>query len=173
MENIVESIFKNEISIGPKQLLLRKGDFCDKIYYIKKGAIRFWHMVDGKEKTTQLFFEGKSFTSIDSFWLKEPNLFNIETIESTELTYATKEDFDVYLNSDVRIKDNMYLNIIKGIVEHSRRVCALLTTKPEERYYELQKSQPNIINRVPQNIIASYLGITTVSLSRIKKRSIK
>lgn len=172
MDSIVQAIFNEEVSIPSKQFIVKEGELCDKMYYVKKGCIRFWHTAIGKEKTTQLFFEGAIFASSEAFWLNEPSLSNIEAVENTELYYVTKADFDAYLSASGDQKDSIYQTLIQNVVKTSRRIYSLMTTKPEERYYELQKNQPNIINRVPQNIIASYLGITTVSLSRIKRRSL-
>jgi CRP-like cAMP-binding protein len=173
MKDILAGLFNQEISIGPKSFLIEAGETSDRFYYLKKGIVRFWHMSNDKETTTQLLFEGKSFTSIESFLFNEPSIFNIETIDACELTYITKADFDAFLTAHADLKDSVYHKIIHNVVLNSRRIYSLMTTKPEERYCELVKTNPQLINKVPQHIIASYLGITTVSLSRIKSRTTK
>ncbi len=171
MKDILTNLFNQEITVGPKNVLIKAGEMSDRFYYLKKGIVRFWHMSNDKETTTQLLFEGKSFTSIESFLFSEPSISNIETIDSCELTYITKADFDRFLTTQANLKDAVYQKIIQNVVFNSRSIYSLMTTKPEERYWELVKTYPDQINKVPQNIIASYLGITTVSLSRIKNRT--
>ena len=171
MKDILAGLFTEPISAGPKTILIKEGETTDKFYLLKKGIVRFWSMEDTKETTTQLLFEGKSFTSIESFLFGEPSIYNIETIDACDMTYITKSDFDFFLNSNTKMKDLVYQKIIHNVVLNSRRLYALLKTKPEERYKELLKAHPDLLDRVPQNIIASYLGITTVSFSRIKNRT--
>lgn len=170
MKDILTGLFDKEIHAGPKTILIKEGDTTDMFFFLKKGVVRFWSLDKHKETTTQLLFEGKLFTSIESFLFNEPSIYNIETIDACEMAYITKADFDDFLHTNMHLKDSVYQQIIHNVVLNSRRLYALLKTKPEDRYKELVKLHPDLLHRVPHNIIASYLGITTVSFSRIKSR---
>lgn len=171
MNNAFNRLFKKKLLLAPRTSIVLEGQQNNRMYFIKEGSIRFWYTHEQKEITTQLLFDGESFTSIESFFFNEPSNYSIETMEACELTYITKDEFDSFLKKKkAEIKDEIYQSFIRQIVINSRRMSFLLKTKPEQRFYELLNSQPDILDRIPQNIVASYLGITNVSLSRIKNR---
>ena len=170
MKDFINDLFVNEFSIPAKTLLITEGSVTDKLFLIKRGSVRAWCKNKSKEITTDLFFENKLVTSVESFMFNEKSIYNFETVEACELCFVTKAEFDKYLTERADIKDKFYQALIKRLIIHARRTIQLLKIKPEDRYKELIELQPNIINRVPLNIIASYLGITSVSLSRIRSR---
>lgn len=171
MQKLINSLFTNLISVPAKTNVIAEGSFTDNFFLIKKGAVRAWYKNStNKEITTHLVFEDNLFTSIESFLFGEPSLYNFETIENCELAFVTKEEFDAFLNKDESLKDEFYQNLLKRTLEHNKRLIDLLKIKPEDRYKELVAHNCQIVDRVPLNIIASYLGITSVSLSRIRSR---
>ena len=137
------------LSIPSKTMLLEEGKIADKLYFIRKGCLRLFFYNEGKDITFQFFFEGDFVASFDSLYKGTPSLFSLESIEPSEV-YEEKiiERFSFY--------QHLFLSRIKNT--------------PQQRYEELLKEYPNIIQRVPQHYIASYLGITPVSLSRIRNR---
>ncbi|WP_018343466.1 Crp/Fnr family transcriptional regulator [Cytophaga aurantiaca] len=170
MQDFINSVFTTEITVPAKTLIIAEGGFTDKLYLIKEGCVRGWYQDLTKEVTTALLFEEQIFTSVESFMFNEPSIFNVETLEECTFCIVTKIDFDKYLSSNEHIKDIFYQTFIKRVLIYNKRIVDLLKIKPEDRYKNLILQNPNIVNRIPQNIIASYLGITTVSLSRIKKK---
>lgn len=172
MKDLINSVFTHEISVPAKTLLFAEGGLTDKLYLIKKGCVRGWYKDSSKETTTALLFENQIFTSFESFMFNEISHFNAQTIEDCEFRIVSKTDFDMYLNENDGIKDKFYQTVINRILIFNKRTIDLLKIKPEERYKNLISQYPDILDRVPLHIIASYLGITTVSLSRIKKRFI-
>lgn len=169
MKDLV-SIFTDEISVPAKTILINADSFTDKLYFIKKGSVRVWYNNGNKEVTAELFLDNKIFTSTESFLFNEPSIYIFETMEDCVLKYVSKENFDLFLNKSDNVKDLFYQTLLKQSIAHIRSTANLLKVKPEERYKQFIAQQPNIINRIPLNIIASYLGITSVSLSRIRSR---
>jgi CRP-like cAMP-binding protein len=100
----------------------------------------------------------------------EPSLFTIEALEPCELAILHKDNFDQLMTNDPAFKDWFYKTAIQKLLLHSKRLLSFIKDKPVERYRELARQQPGLLQRVPQHYIASYLGITPVSLSRIRNR---
>jgi len=159
-----------EIVIPAKTILLREGDVSKNGYFIKEGCLRLWFNNKGKDVTFQFFFENEGVSSIESFRSGEPSLFTIETIEPSVINVISKKNFKKIFMDDPIL--NAYLNevIFKRMSHYLRLFMSYIKSSPEERYNDLLKNSPHVIKRVPQHYIASYLGITSVSLSRIRNR---
>ena len=140
------------------------------MFIIKKGIVRVWFNSNGKDLTTQFFLEGESASSLESFLYNEPSPFNIETIEYCEMEVLNKKDFNLLMSNDSAFKDWFYDTAIEKLLYHSKRLLSFIKNKPQDRYRELQELQPELLNRISQHYLASYLGVTTVSLSRIRNR---
>jgi CRP-like cAMP-binding protein len=172
MTTLLNDSFLTRKKISAKTVLLKEGDISTEIYFIIKGSIRVWFNNAGKETTLQFFFEGESVTALESFLGGKPSTINIETIESCEISILNKPDFLKLLETDLNIKDWFYKTAIDKLIIHTNRLLSLLKNKPFDRYQELLTENPLIIQRIPQHYIASYLGITPVSLSRIRNRKV-
>jgi CRP-like cAMP-binding protein len=162
--------FLQFIAVEAKTPLVGEGETVQKLFFIKKGCLRVWLNHQGTDVTVQFFFEGEAATSLESFMNKEPSLFTIEALEPCELAVLHKSDFDQLMTSDPAFKDWFYQTAIQKLMLHGKRLLSLIKDKPVERYRELARQQPELLQRVPQRYIASYLGITPVSLSRIRNR---
>lgn len=173
MKELIDTLFTNEISVPAKTVLIKDNTYTDKLYFIKKGSVRVFYKKGNKEVTAELFLDNKIFTSAESFLFNESSIYIFETMEDSILKYVTKESFDAFLKKSENSKDFFYQTLLKQSIGHIRSTVDLLKYKPEERYRRFIQQEPNIINRIPLNIIASYLGITNVSLSRIKNRKQK
>lgn len=169
MLNLLENISVPQ-KIKLKTILIAEGEHAKELFYIQKGCIRAWFNHAGKETTLQFFFEGETVTAFESFMDNKVSTIYIETIENCEIQRISKIDFlDLVQNNDI-FKDWFYQTAIHKLIIHSNRLLSLLKNKPYERYQELLAQNPEIIARIPQHYIASYLGITPVSLSRIRNR---
>jgi CRP-like cAMP-binding protein len=160
--------FKKEI-FKPRTLLLQENQICDTIYFINTGCIRTWFNQDGRDITLQFFFENDEITSLESLLYSNPSSFNIETVEQCEVYSLSRVNFFLSLE-DSNTKQWFFETAIKKMIVHSNRLLSLLKNKPAERYKELLENHPHIVKKIPQHQIASYLGITSVSLSRIRNR---
>ncbi|WP_064094082.1 Crp/Fnr family transcriptional regulator [Rossellomorea aquimaris] len=152
-------------------ILLRQGEVPDKCYFVLKGCVRQFSVDEsGKEITSDFYTEEQSVT-----------VFNQHTIDkASNYSLVCLED-SVMVVGDVTVEQNLYNEnpflerMVRKMVEEDMGkmkddFAAFISSKPEDRYKDLQKERPDLVNRVPQHQLASYLGITPESLSRIKKR---
>jgi len=153
----------------PLTLLLKEGEICKKVYLIKQGAVRTWFDGRDKEISFQFFFEGDVVYASDSLRRGTPSPFNIETMEPSTLYWIEAAGLD-----EIRRDAPLYNQILDRVVERQeefmQRFFTFLKDNPQQRYENLLKHKPEIVRRVPLQYIASYLGITQVSLSRIRAR---
>lgn len=153
-----------------KTLLVNEGVIAQNIYYIESGAARVWFNHDGKEITVQFLFEGGFITSVESIMYGEKSWYSIETMEPVRVYSISTEEFKQKVEQFPHVKDFYYEYIQQSLLSYQHRMVSQIKNTPEERYKELLQEFPEIIKRVPQHYIASYLGITSVSLSRIRNR---
>ena len=161
------------LDVPAKTILLNEGEISERIYFIEKGCIRCWFNKDGKDLTLQFFLEGGMVSSIESFRKKIPSPITIETIESCVLWYADKNDIDQIINEVIEIpeiRDKFIDRIFERTFDYIKHFVSFIKDSPEERYLNILKENPEIIKRIPQHYIASFLGITSVHLSRIKNK---
>jgi len=152
------------------EILLNEGQVCDYVVFINKGAFRLYSLRDGQEYNTEFFFENVFFGDYVSFLTDEKAKESIQAIEASTILILKRKDLYHFYKTI-----NNFVNFGRLIAEHlfiemaSKNDDLLLITY-EERYKKLVKERPEVIQRVPQYMIASYLGITPEALSRIRKR---
>lgn len=159
-----------EKEIAAKTILLEEGEVSKQAFFIKKGCLREWYNKDGKDITFQFFFENQGVASIDSFLNNRPSLFTIESIEPSIIFSISKSNFEKLYQLYPEIKDEFNKFLFQRFRNYSGLFLSSIKDTPKERYEDLMKNHPEIIRRVPQHYIASYLGITPISLSRIRNR---
>lgn len=153
-----------------KAWLLNEGDISNHLIFIEKGCVRSWFNNDGDDITFQFFFEGSFVSSLESFRKRKPSLFNLETIEPSVLHMIHKDDLDAAVNDVPELKDAVNDLLSDRLYHYQKLFLSRIKNTPQHRYIELMKENPEIFKRVPHHYIASYLGITPVSLSRIRKK---
>lgn len=161
------------VEVPSKTTLLQEGKISKKIYFIEKGCIRVWLNKDGKDITFQFFMEGDRVSSTESLQKNIPSIVSIETIEDAVLWVINKTDMDHIMKQAFDIPQLRFklLDALYNRQIHYMKHCiAFITDSPQQRYANLLAEHPEIVQRVPQRYIASYLGITTVHLSRIKNK---
>jgi len=156
--------------LAPKTILVHEGSIATEIFFVIKGCIRAWYNAEGQDITIQFFFEGDSVTALESFLKNIPSTVNIETLEECEVGILKKSNFSDLIKTDSEFKELFYETAIDKLFIHHNRLLSLLKDKPFHRYQQLLTEKPGIFQRIPQHYIASYLGITPVSLSRIRNR---
>jgi CRP-like cAMP-binding protein len=159
-----------ERKIASKVVLLKNGEISQNAYFIKKGCLRQWFNKDGKDITFQFFFEGQTVASIDSFLSNQPSIFAIESIEPTIVCSISKDNFKQLLRLFPQFKEGFQEILFQRFRNYSNLFLSRIKDTPAERYKDLINNHPEIIKRVPQHYIASYLGITPTSLSRIRNK---
>jgi CRP/FNR family transcriptional regulator, anaerobic regulatory protein len=153
-----------------KDFLLQEGQVCDKISFINSGCMRAFYNVEAVENTVQFFFADSWYTDYASFILGMPAVENMQALEPSEVVQFKKTDlyklYDQYPVFD-RVGRVMAENAFISI---SKLNQMLTNEEPEQRYLNLLKQRPELVEKIPQHYIASYLGIQPESLSRIRKR---
>lgn len=162
-------LFKRQ-EIASKTILLTEGQIAKQAFYIEKGCLRVCFNNDGKDITFQFFFEGDSVSSIESFRTNQPSLFTIESIEPCILYSVSKNDFEKILEISDTIKKEVEDYTFRRLILYQKLFLSRIKDNPEKRYLDLLENNPKILLRVPQHYVASFLGITSVSLSRIRNR---
>jgi CRP-like cAMP-binding protein len=153
-----------------KTLLVKEGALAKKLFYIDKGCCRTWFNNDGKEVTYQFQFEGTFASSFETIISNQVSWYSVETLEPT-ITYSIGiDEFKKMMELYPQVRSIYYQYIEKRLVLYQKLFVSHIKDSPEKRYRELLLHHPEIIRRVPQHYIASFLGITSVSLSRIRNR---
>ncbi len=159
-----------KVEIAPKTTLLNEGEIARYMYFIKKGCLRLCFNNEGKDTTFQFFFENQAVSSFESFFSYKPSIFRLESIEPSHLIRLKKDDFDMLVGQYPELKDALQKILIQRMAHFAKLFLSHIKNNPQKRYQELMKDNPEILLRVPQHYIASYLGITPVSLSRIRNK---
>jgi CRP-like cAMP-binding protein len=165
--------YYNRIEVPAKTVLLKEGRISRKAFMIEKGCVRIWFNHNGKDTTFQFFFENEGVSSIESFRKNIPSYFTIETIEPCILHWIHKKDLDRIIretNEIPEFREHMTNIMFERQLNYMKQFLSFIKDNPTQRYINLVKENPKIVQRVPQQYIASYLGITPVSLSRIRKK---
>lgn len=164
---------QKRVEYPARTTLLREGHAAQNYYFIEKGCLRLCFDNKGKDTTVQFFFENEGVASLESFQKNIPSVFTIETVEPSIIQVLPKAVFKAMLQELDQNPD--FLKALMDISferqhHYINEFLFRIRNTPLERYLNLVKERPHIVKRVPQHYIASYLGITSVHLSRIKNK---
>jgi CRP-like cAMP-binding protein len=162
------------ITLRKNQFFIKEGKRETRVGFVINGMLRQYYTKDGEEKTTYFFFENHLMTSYVSCITNNPSLVSIEALSNvTCLSFPYNILLQLFDKSMAWQKFGRLVAEYLGIGLEERMVSLLLQS-PEERYIDLLNSnKKKIIERIPQHYIANYLGITPVSMSRIRSRILK
>lgn len=153
-----------------KQFLLHEGEVCKNIGFVNSGCLREYTIDNkGSEHIIQFAIEDWWISDPNSFLSGLPSTYNIDALEDSEVLLLEKSARDKLLDSCPKMERFFRILIEANFVATQRRIAESLSTSAEERYLKFVKTYPKLFEQVPQNQIASYLGITPQSLSRIRK----
>lgn len=150
--------------------LLRPGVICHHFYFIEKGLTRTWYIKNGKDVTDWLSAENTIAVSIVSFLTGLPDIRGIELLEPAILWAVSRTDLDHLYAQYHDLERLGRLLIGHGVIQIQQRFDDLHFATASQRYRKLMDTNPSFINRVPLGMIASYLGITQETLSRIRSK---
>lgn len=141
------------------------------LYFVNRGCLRFYYLTpEGQEITGFIFEEGGFAGVLESFLTQTPSQQVLETLEECELLALSYTNLEKLYQEVPRMNVLVRKILEQRMVYAQKVVASLILQSPEERYESLLKRQPRLLQRVPQKVLATYLGITPVSLSRIRKR---
>ncbi|MEO6284261.1 MAG: Crp/Fnr family transcriptional regulator [Dyadobacter sp.] len=157
-----------------KQYFLQEGDVCKYVGFIVKGAMRQYSVDDkGAEHIVNLFLENWWVSDRESAVMLTPSRYNIDTWEDTELLVATVADMVDLIGKIPLFGQMTRLMDQRSFIASQRRLNSTISNTADKRYEEFADNHPKFIQRFPQHIIASYLGITKDTLSRVRKQAMK
>jgi len=150
--------------------IVKQGEVCNYVYYIEKGFCRFHKVVNGKEISTGFIGENEYVSAYDSFLTRKPAFENLDALEDTEMHMLSFDDmqflykqFPVYQLFGRIMAEMLFIWI-------TERSNALLLLTPEQRYQRMIDNESKLLQRIPQYMLASYIGVTPEHLSRIRKK---
>lgn len=164
------SSLQAEIHYAKGSIILCEGQMTDKSYHVVKGCVRKYHLKDGEEKTTDFFVESDSISTRPSGKRMVKSTYNLECVEDTILTAVTADQEELLYTKFPRFQSICRISTEQELLEYQERFSKFVSSSPEERYLNLLATRPDLLNRVPQYQLASYLGMKPESLSRIRKR---
>ena len=156
-------------SVKKGTILLKEGQKTHEEYFVLKGCLKKYYIIDGEEKTTAFYTEMEGVTP-HCIISKTPSEYYISCVEDTILT-VTNPDMGVDLNSKFPKFEIMCRILSEELLAKQQiNFDEFKTSSPEKRYLNLIQKRPDLIQRVPQHQLASYLGIKPQSLSRLRAR---
>ena len=151
-------------------LLLKAGQFSRDAFFVVEGCLRVYELIDGEEKTTAFYTEHQSAVDFSSMASQRPSKKFFVCAEKTTVAILSADKEKALYEKYPRFEKICRIGMEKMMGDNQDQFADFVMLKPEERYEKLQQERPELINRVPQYQIASYLGIKPETLSRIRKR---
>jgi CRP-like cAMP-binding protein len=151
-------------------ILLKENEVSTKSFFIIRGLIRLYYNIDGVEKTANFYSENQFVTAFESYTKKKPSSYYFECIEECTLGVINYDIEETLLKSFPKLEVLSRLILEEELSIYQSIVASFVTLSPEERYLNLVRNNDSLLTRIPQYHLASYLGVSPESLSRIRKR---
>ncbi|OJV14700.1 MAG: hypothetical protein BGO21_18555 [Dyadobacter sp. 50-39] len=167
MEAQVQEAFKTE-ELPKGYRLLSPDNFSQKVFYIEKGVVRTYYVKDGKDITHSFVQEGAFFVSIESAFFNTVSPYGSELLEQGTVRTIPYHDLEKLIDGSQPLQKLSRLVMINAVKTFSDKLYSIQFQSAQERYNSMLEKFPDIMLRVPLGHIASYLGITQETLSRIR-----
>ena len=156
--------------IEKNTLIIKQGEISKDVYFLDKGIMAMIYNKDKKKFVKDFIFWKNPAMAYPSFFTREPSSYSIMTLTDCSLQVLTKKNYDLAKNKIPKLKSIAHKITNEAHKNIEERFKSLITQTPEERYIELMSKRPHLLNFISLKMIASYLGITDVALSRIRNR---
>lgn len=150
--------------------MLAEGEVSNAFFFCTKGFVRLYYNLAAGEKTTYFYGEGDFISAYESYVKGTPARFFLQATEPSQVVVISQAAAGQLLQRLPRLEAVARMAMEAELIANQRVIAQLLTLTPAQRYEELLAERPDIFQRVPQRMIASYIGIAPESLSRLKKR---
>ena len=153
-----------------KEILQEEGKIPQNCFFVLEGCVRQYCIVDGAERSTEFYTPENAAISSDCYMNRSPSNFYLECLEDSTLLVGDAE-YDEKLIAEFPVLQAILMQVAEQEwLKAQNRLSMFKISSPEKRYEDFLKQRPDLIHKIPNNQIASYLGITAESLSRIRKR---
>lgn len=154
-----------------RQYVLQSGDVCRFETFVNKGLLRSYAVdKEGQEHITMFAMEGWWISDFYSLLSQTPATLNIDALEETEVVQIEHNDLEKLYNRIDKFNKFFRILLQNAFIAHQQRILSAISQSAEERYVYFTKKYPSLEQRVPQHQIASFLGITPETLSRIRRQ---
>ncbi len=156
--------------IRKKELLIKQGEYTDQLFFLESGHLRGFKNTENQEITVSFVFAPVFFTDLVSLSQKTPAELSFQMLEDSKIYSASFKDVDSFMSSKPE-NSRYYIRFLENLnAFYLKRVISMVCDTPEERYLKLMKDRPKVIEKLPLQYIAHYLGVTPETLSRIRRR---
>lgn len=161
-------------TVRKRQYLLQEGEQATHHYFVIRGCLRLFRVDEkGQDHIIQFAIENWWISDRESLISGKPSKYMIEALEDTEVLKITSADLDTVSNTVAALKQAMQKVQQNNVVATQNRIHAAISFTAEQKYLHFLDTYPDIFQRVPQQMIASYLGITRETLSRIRRQAVR
>tara|TARA_B100000287_G_scaffold68346_1_gene59942 strand:+ start:30 stop:617 length:588 start_codon:yes stop_codon:yes gene_type:complete len=165
LENLLEpKIFKKG------DVLIKQGEIANNFIFLTSGIVSSVYKNKSKEFIRDFYFEPLIFTEMESFVKQVPAKFSVICVTDVTCQLLSHSDLEIAYSKIPTLRNVAYDLLVNGFINISNRLESLLTQNPEQRYLKLLNENPKLLHKIPLKMIASYMGVTDVALSRIRNR---
>jgi CRP-like cAMP-binding protein len=171
-DNVVNIIIKDfeKIAFNKSDILLKEGQVCNDFLFLETGFLRAFTLdTEGNEVTTNFYRQNSIVFEVASYFKRIPTQENIQALTDCGCWKINYDTFQNLFHSIPEFREFGRTNLVNGFIALKERTLSMINSTAEQRYEHLLNSRPDIFQNVPLKYIASYLGITDTSLSRIRK----
>jgi CRP-like cAMP-binding protein len=156
-------------TIKKNDYLLREGQVCKDIIFVQEGCLRLYYMSDDMEVSVWFSFKHSSAIEISSFLSEKPSSYFLQAIEDSEILFLPKTELNKLYKSQSKVQEMMRVFLEDVVLNLIDRFTSLQRDSAEKRYKDLL-NKPAYLQKVPQKYLASFIGVTPTSLSRIRRK---
>ena len=151
-------------------LLLKEGQISTSFFFLIEGCVRMFYLVDGKEKTTFFYFPGDFVSAYESYTKQAPSKHYFETSQKSKIAVFSIDTVQDILKRYPRFELLARIAMEAELSIYQEMIASFVTLNAEQRYIQLLKKQADLLQKIPQYHIATYLGVSPETLSRIRQR---